>query len=177
MRNLLIGLNLLLLGAIVGVFFLWHPEPEEQPLPGTYAARIGQPVPEAAQLPVSGPAVGIEITDPYIPLLPPGVQTGAAYLRIRNVGDRDMTLVAAVSPAAEAVELHTHIDDAGVLRMRQVKEIVVPAGGEVAFKPGGYHVMLIGLPLPLLAGDKVAITLRFADDTATSFEAIVKAVR
>lgn len=174
MRKLLIGLNLLLVGAIVGVALFWNPEPEEQPLPGTYATRIGQPVPEAAQAAPSGPAQGIEIVDPYLPLLPPGVQTGAAYLRIRNVGERDMTLVAAFSPAAEAVELHTHIDDAGVLRMRQVKEIVVPAGSEVAFKPGGYHVMLIGLPLPLLAGEKVTITLRFADGTATTVEAIVR---
>lgn len=174
MRNLLIALNLLLIGAIVGVAAFWHPEPEEQPLPGTYAARIGQPVPEAAQAPASGPAAGIEVVAPYLPLLPPGVQTGTAYLRIRNAGAKDMTLVAAVSPAAEAVELHTHIDDAGVMRMRQVKEIVVPAGREVAFQPGGYHVMLIGLPLPLLAGDKVPLTLRFADGTATSFEAVVR---
>jgi len=174
MRKLLIALNLLLLGAIVGVAFLWHPEPEEQPLSGTYAAKLGQAVPETAQAHISGPAPGIEIVDPYIPLLPPGVRTGAAYLRIRNVGARDMTLIAAFSPAADAVELHTHIDDAGVLRMRQVREIAVPAGSEVAFQPGGYHVMLIGLPSPLLAGDKVAITLRFADDTATAFEAIVR---
>lgn len=174
MRNLLIALNLLLIGTIVGVALFWHPEPEEQPLPGTHAAGLGQPVPDAAPAVVGGLAAGIEIIDPYLPLLPPGVRTGAAYLRIRNVGDRDMTLVAAFSPAADAVELHTHVDDAGVLRMRQVKEIVVPAGNEVAFKPGGYHVMLIGLPLPLLAGDKVSITLRFADDTAKTFEAIVR---
>jgi periplasmic copper chaperone A len=174
MKSLLIALNVLLLCAIFGVGYFWNPKPEELPLPGTYAARLGQPVPEAAQSPASGPATGIEIVDPYLPLLPPGVQTGAAYLRIRNVGERDRILVAVVSPAAEAVELHTHIDDAGVLRMRQVKEIVVPAGSELAFKPGGYHVMLIGLPLPLLAGDKVPLTLRFADGTATSFEAVVR---
>ena len=174
MRKLLIALNLLLIAVIVGVAGFWHPEPEEQPLPGTYAARLGQPVPETVQATASGPATGIEIVDPFVPLLPPGVPTGVAYLRILNLGDRDMTLVAASSPAAEAVELHTHIDDAGVLRMRQVKEIAVPAGGEVAFKPGGYHVMLIGLPLPLLAGDKVPFTLRFADGTAKTAEAVVR---
>ena len=178
MKALLIALNALLLVAIVAVALFWHPEPEEAPLPGTYAEKLGRDIPPDVPPPSAGGqsarSAGIEIIEPYVPLLPPGVQTGAAYLRLRNVSDRDMTLVAAFSPAAEAVELHMHIDDAGVLRMRQVKEIVVPAGSEMAFQPGGYHVMLIGLPLPLLAGDKVPITLRFADDTATTLEAVVR---
>lgn len=178
MRALLIVLNALLLVAIVAVALFWHPEPAEAPLPGTYAEKLGHDIPPGTiPPPVDGQAanaVGIEVVDPYVPLLPPGVRTGAAYLRMRNVGERDMTLVAAFSPAADAVELHTHIDDAGVLRMRQVREIVVPAGSEVAFKPGGYHVMLIGLPLPLLAGDKVAITLQFADGSTRSIEALVR---
>lgn len=178
MRALLIALNALLLVVIVAVALFWHPEPAESPLPGTYAEKLGHDIPPDTIPPsVDGQAVNaadIEVVDPYVPLLPPGVRTGAAYLRIRNVGARDMTLVAAFSPAADAVELHTHIDDAGVLRMRQVREIAVPAGSEVVFKPGGYHVMLIGLPLPLLAGDKVAIMLRFADGTAKTVEAVVR---
>ena len=178
MRALLIALNALLLVAIAAVALFWHPEPAEIPLPGTYAEKLGRDIPpETIQPPVDSQAANaanIEVVDPHIPLLPPGVRTGAAYLRMRNVGDRDMTLVAAFSPAADAVELHMHSEDAGVLRMRQVREIVVPAGSEVAFKPGGYHVMLIGLPLPLLAGDKVAIMLRFADGTAKTVEAIVR---
>lgn len=175
MRKLLIALNVLLILAILGVVFFWHPEPAELPLPGTYAEKLGRDIPVIP--PTGVPATtaeGIEIIDPYVPLLPPGVRTGAAYLRIHNTGERDKTLVAAFSPAADAVELHTHIDDAGVLRMRQVREIVVPAGSEVAFKPGGYHVMLIGLPLPLLAGDKVVITLGFADGSGKTVEAIVR---
>lgn len=175
MRKLLIALNVLLLLAICGTAFFWNPEPAELPLPGTYAEKLGR------DIPVTPPAVvpatiaeGIEIIDPYVPLLPPGVRTGAAYLRIRNLGERDRVLVAAFSPAADAVELHTHSDDAGVLRMRQVREVVVPAGSEVAFKPGGYHVMLIGLPLPLLAGDTVALTLHFADGSGKIVEAIVR---
>lgn len=175
MRQLLIALNVLLILAIFGVAFFSYPEPAELPLPGTYAEKLGRDVPVAPPASVpSTVAERIEIVDPYVPLLPPGVRTGAAYLRIRNVGERDMTLVAAFSPAAEAVELHTHIDDGGVLRMRQVREIVVPAGGEVALKPGGYHVMLLGLPLPLLAGDKVVITLSFADGSGKTVEAIVR---
>lgn len=178
MRALLIAINALLLVAIAVVALFWHPEPAEMPLPGTYAEKLGHDIPpDTIPPPVDGQAANaadIEVVDPYVPLLPPGVRTGAAYLRIRNVGARDMTLVAAFSPAADAVELHTHIDDAGVLRMRQVREIAVPAGSEVAFKPGGYHVMLIGLPLPLLAGDKVVITLRFSDGTAKTVEAVVR---
>lgn len=175
MRKLLVALNVLLILAILGAAFFWNPEPAELPLPGTYVEKLGRDIPVTPPAPVPvTTAEQIEILDPYVPLLPPGVRTGAAYLRIRNVGSRDMTLVAAFSPAADAVELHTHIDDAGVLRMRQVRELIVPAGGEVVFKPGGYHVMLIGLPSPLLAGDKVVITLSFADGSGKTVEAIVR---
>jgi periplasmic copper chaperone A len=175
MRKLLVALNVLLILAILGVAFFWHPEPAELPLPGTYAEKLGRDIPVIP--PAGAPATtaeGIVILDPYVPLLPPGVRTGAAYLRIRNAGERDMTLVTAFSPAADVVELHTHVDDAGVLRMRQVKEIVVPARGEVMLQPGGYHVMLIGLPSPLLAGDKIIITLSFADGSGKTVEAIVR---
>jgi copper(I)-binding protein len=175
MRKLLVALNVLLILAILGAGFFWHPEPAELPLPGTYAEKLGRDIPviPPAGVPATT-AEGIEILDPYVPLLPPGVRIGAAYLRIRNVSERDMALVAAFSPVADAVELHTHIDDKGVMRMRQVREIVVPAGSEVALKPGGYHVMLIGLPSPLLAGDKVVITLSFADGSGKTVEAIVR---
>lgn len=175
MRALLIALNLALLVAIVGVWFFWHPQPEELPLPGTYAAKLGHDIPVAPAAPVAGPsATGIDILDAYVPALPPGARTGAAYLRIRNGGARDSVLVAAASPAAAAAELHTHVNDAGVMRMRQVKEIVVPAGKEVALQPGGDHVMLIDLQAPLVAGGTLALTLDFADGSSLTFDAVVR---
>lgn len=175
MRALLIALNLALLLAIFGATFFWHPQPEEMPLPGTYAEKLGRDLPATPDVPLAGrPANDIDILDAYVPALPPGVRAGAAYLRIRNAGERDTALVAAASAVAAAVELHTHVNDGGVLRMRQVSEIVVPAGKEVALRPGGDHVMLIDLKAPLVAGEMLALTLSFADGSSLTVDAVVR---
>ena len=88
--------------------------------------------------------------------------TGAGFLTIRNAGSQEDRLVSASSPAARTVELHTHIRDGEVMRMRPVAGgIVVPAGQTVTLQPGGLHVMLIGLTEALRQGGEVPLTLRF----------------
>lgn len=104
---------------------------------------------------------GVElVSHAWVRLLPPTQPNTAAYMTLRNLTDADLHIVAAESPAARATELHNHIQDAaGVMRMREVEAIVVPAHGEVALKPGGLHVMLIDLIEPLQEGRVVPITL------------------
>ncbi|HMO59400.1 MAG TPA: copper chaperone PCu(A)C [Roseiflexaceae bacterium] len=85
---------------------------------------------------------------------------GAAYLTLRG-GRTPDRLLAADTPVAAAVELHAAIDDAGVMRMRPVEAIEIPAGGEVRLQPGGLHLMLIGLNQPLTAGTSFEIALTF----------------
>jgi copper(I)-binding protein len=68
-------------------------------------------------------------------------------------------LVAAQSPAAPVVELHQTTMEGGVMRMRPVEAIELPAGKAVELKPGGYHVMLMQVPRPLKEGDTVPVTL------------------
>ena len=88
--------------------------------------------------------------------------TGAGFLTIRNAGSQEDRLVSASSPAARTVELHTHIRDGEVMRMRPIAGgIVVPAGQTVTLQPGGLHVMLIGLTEALRQGGEVPLTLRF----------------
>lgn len=89
-------------------------------------------------------------------------QNGAAYMTLRNTGREADRLVSASSPIARTVELHTHIRDGEVMRMRQVADIAIPAGETVRLRPGGLHVMLIGLTEPLRQGAEVPVTLRFA---------------
>jgi len=179
MRALLILLNAALLIAIVGAWFFWHPEPEELPLPGTYAEKLGRDVPIA---PPPNPAIahtdssaGVVIVSSLIPMLPPGVRTGAAYLILRNTGSHQATLVSASSPAAASVELHTHVNDAGVMRMRQVNQIDIPAGQELDFRRAGYHLMLLSLKAPLHAGERLSITLKFSDGGSRTVKAPVDA--
>ena len=87
--------------------------------------------------------------------------TGAGFMTLRNTGTAPDRLLSAATPAARTVELHTHIRDGDVMRMRPVADIPVPPGQTIRLQPGGLHVMLIGLTRPLERGQQVPLTLRF----------------
>lgn len=88
---------------------------------------------------------------------------GAGFMTIRNTGAAADRLVSASSPVAGRVELHTHIRDGDVMRMRPVQDIPVPAGGSATLAPGGLHLMFMGLNRALVAGETIPVTLRFAE--------------
>ncbi len=86
----------------------------------------------------------------------------AAYMTIMNTGGVADTLVAVATPRADKAQLHTRIYDKDIVRMRHVKDgIPVPAHGEVALKPGGYHIMLMRLDTPIKKGESVPLILTF----------------
>jgi copper(I)-binding protein len=91
----------------------------------------------------------------------PGQAVAGVYMDLR--ADRPLSLVGGTSPAAERLELHTMAMQEGVMVMRRVPEINVPAGQTVSLKPGGLHVMLIGLKAPLKEGQSVPLTLQVRD--------------
>jgi copper(I)-binding protein len=105
----------------------------------------------------------VEVTNAYARAVPPSAPNSAAFMLITNHGDSERHLVAAESDVSEVTELHNHINDNGVMRMRQVPRITAPAKGSVELKPGSYHVMLIGLKQPLKEGDAVNLKLKFDD--------------
>jgi copper(I)-binding protein len=74
------------------------------------------------------------------------------------------------------VELHAHIEEGGMVKMRRVQRIELAAGEEVALKPGGFHVMLIGLKRRLTPGEEVAFTLEFADGSRKELRASVRKI-
>jgi periplasmic copper chaperone A len=87
---------------------------------------------------------------------------GAAYLTVLNGTETEDRLLSAESPAAGAVELHETVHDNGVMRMAQAENgFELPAGSSLELKPGGKHIMLIGLVNSLVAGETVSLTLRF----------------
>lgn len=91
----------------------------------------------------------------------PGQAVGAAFMDLR--AERSMSVVGGQSTAAERVELHTMAMQEGVMVMRRVPEIRLPAGQTVQLKPGGLHIMLIGLKAPLQEGQTVPLTLQVRD--------------
>ncbi|WP_043338027.1 copper chaperone PCu(A)C [Belnapia moabensis] len=103
----------------------------------------------------------IQVTQPWSRAA--GVNgTGAGFLTIRNTGTQPDRLLSATSAVARNVELHTHVRDGEVMRMREATGgIPIPPGGTVTLQPGGFHVMLIGLKEALAAGSEVPLTLRF----------------
>ncbi|HEX7074914.1 MAG TPA: copper chaperone PCu(A)C [Hyphomicrobiaceae bacterium] len=107
-----------------------------------------------------GSSDGIAVSEAWLRATPGGVKTGAAYLTISDTGPGDR-LVAAKSDVAERVELHNHVHENGVMKMRRVDAIEIPAGETVTLAPGGYHLMLFDLKHPLKAGEKVQLTLEF----------------
>lgn len=115
----------------------------------------------AAAQPYTLGAISIEL--PWARELPPVAPNGAAYLRIENGGDTSVRIVSGYSPVAGRVEIHAHEMDAGVMKMRHLHSLDVPAQGSVAFEPGGLHLMLIGLKEPLVAGKEFPLTLVFED--------------
>ena len=103
----------------------------------------------------------LSVERPWAREMPPVAPNGAAYLRIENAGAAADHVVSASSPIARRVEFHTHEMDGGVMKMRRVHSIEVPAQGSAPFEPGGLHVMLIGLKEPLVAGGSFPLTLGF----------------
>jgi periplasmic copper chaperone A len=85
---------------------------------------------------------------------------GAGFMTITSRGEPDR-LLAFSSPACTRPELHTHINDNGVMRMREVEAIDIPAGGQAELKPGGLHLMMIDLTGQLVEGETVEVTLVF----------------
>ena len=124
-----------------------------------------------------GIADSITINDPYVRAVPPVVKTSAAFMQLQNSGQLEQFLVSADTPAAEAVELHMHTMDEGVMRMRRIVHIHLPPNETVSLQPGGLHIMLFDLVAPLNPGDRVPLTLTFDDGSSKEISAEVRSVK
>ena len=103
----------------------------------------------------------LSIDHPFARATPPGAKTGGAFFVVENTGKTSDKLIRVASPAAGGAELHEMAMDGGVMKMRAIAAMDVPAGGKLELKPGGYHVMMFDLKQPLKPGDKVPLTLTF----------------
>lgn len=122
---------------------------------------------------LAGAADNVSVQDPYVRLAPPNAAATAAFMVIRNTGDKDVKVVKADNPVSKATELHTHLNEGGVMKMRPVPAIEIKAKGEAVLKPGGLHVMMIDLKAPMNEGDSVPITLTFDDGSSKQVDAKV----
>ena len=101
------------------------------------------------------------VTDIWSRATPPLAEVGAAYLTVKNRGSTPDRLIGIDTPVAQHAEIHTHIMQEGMMMMRQLEAIDLPAGGSIVFKPGGNHIMLMGLGQALQEGESFPLTLKF----------------
>ena len=122
---------------------------------------------------LAGAADNITVQDPYVRLAPPNAPATGAFMVIKNTGDKDVKVLKADNPASRVTELHTHLNENGVMKMRPVPAIEVKAKGQAVLQPGGLHVMMIDLKSPMKEGDVVPITLTFDDGSSKQVDAKV----
>ena len=92
---------------------------------------------------------------------PKSASNGAAYVTLANRGTSEDRLLGATSPAAQSIQFHSEVNENGVMKMRELPAIDVRPGASVVLKPGGIHMMMIGLKQQLNEGETVALTLMF----------------
>ncbi len=104
----------------------------------------------------------VMVMDAYARVASKVAKSGAAFMMIHNHSHQDDRLIAVSSDVAKRVELHTHLEEDGVMKMTKLEDgMPVPAGGMHALKRGGDHVMFMGLTRSLEHGDKFELTLTF----------------
>ncbi len=113
----------------------------------------------------------VTVSDTVVRAMPKVAPASAAFLTLHNSGGAPVALVGGATPAARSVELHTHTMKDGMMAMRRVDSVTIPAGESVVFQPGGLHIMLIGLQRDLVAGQQIPLTLNFDDGSVVDLEA------
>ena len=107
------------------------------------------------------PKVGaITIGHPWARATPGAVKNSAAFMEFDNKGTADK-LISVTGDIAKDIQIHSMITEAGVMKMREIKSLDIPANGKAELKPGGFHVMLIGLKDGLKEGATFQLKLKF----------------
>ena len=115
------------------------------------------------------PTARVEVTKAWARATPGKSTIGAAYATVTApAGDK---LIGAATPVAGSAQIHEHSMENGIMKMRQVDAVPLPAGQAVTLSPGGYHIMLMDLKAPLVAGQSFPLTLTF--EKAGTVEAMV----
>ena len=119
---------------------------------------------------------GLQIGNPWARATPKGATVGAGYLTITNKGTEADRLIGGSAAPAARFEVHATITENGVAQMRQVRGLEIKPGETIEFRPGGMHVMFMGLKQPLTQGQTVKGTLVFEKAGTVAIEFAVQAV-
>ena len=142
----------------------------------TYALTIGLLTALSSSALLAAQADDIQVSDPFTREMPPGAFATASFMTLSNQSAQNIKLVQASTNVAKSAELHTHTNDNGVMRMRQVAFFEIPAKGQMKLQPGGNHIMLISPTQPIQSGKEVRVTLTFEDGSSKQVSMPVKSI-
>ncbi|MGS0680452.1 copper chaperone PCu(A)C [Shewanella sp. 125m-7] len=115
----------------------------------------------------------VVLVDGYVRAMPATVPNSAAYITLENHGDATR-LVAVDAPFAKEAQLHTLIEEDGMVKMRQVDGFDIDSHGRLELSESGNHIMLMDLISPLVIDSKVDMTLKFVDGSEQKISLPVK---
>lgn len=115
----------------------------------------------------------ITVENPQVRSTAAGQKVTGAFMVLKNTTATDIDLTTAKSDIASMTEIHESSMRNGMMEMNQVDKVTIPANGSAELKPGGFHIMLMGLNKQLNQGDKTALTLTFSDNSQQTIEASV----
>jgi periplasmic copper chaperone A len=115
----------------------------------------------------------ITIGHPWARATPGAVKNSAAFMVFDNKGGADK-LIGVSGDVARDIQIHTMLTEAGVMKMREIKSLDIPAKGKTELKPGGLHIMLIGLKDGLKEGQKFPLTLKFEKAGEVTVEVVAE---
>jgi len=116
----------------------------------------------------------ITVENGYIKASIPGSDITAAYMTLKNIGDKAITLQKISSTISDRIEIHEHSMADGMMRMREVGEVVVNAKSNVVLQPSGLHLMIFSLKKQMKEQDVIPLTLTFSNDTEIKIQLPVR---
>lgn len=117
----------------------------------------------------------VAVLTPWVRAVPPVSQGTAAYMVLQNTGSEDVQLVSASSDIANHVMIHHTVSSNGMSSMQKAGALVIRPGEQLQLKPGGLHIMFMGLSEPLVTGQAVPVSLVFTKAGTQSFTVEVMA--
>ncbi len=118
----------------------------------------------------------LTVSEQYVRATPPHAKNSAAFLTITNHSNSDIKLIGAGSNIAKRVELHNHLKQDGMMKMRRVEAVQITANSSTSLQPGGYHIMFLGLNNNLTEGQSVKVKLYFDNGHELNIDAPVKKI-
>lgn len=118
---------------------------------------------------------GVTVHDAWAQASAGAATTGAAYVTLTG-GEKPDALVGVSTPVAATAEVHQSFSQGGMMRMRGIGSLRIKPGAMVTFEPGGYHIMLMDLKQPLVAGESFPLTLTFAHQAPLTFDVQVRPI-